>query len=74
MHLKAGFILLWVGFFTTQELTHLMYHPCEAPLIDIIVYSPLVSLGMLTATFSLGNVDIGKKPNLLLLRLSWFLT
>ena len=60
MHWKAGFRFCGSGFFTTQELTHLMSHPCEAPLIDSIVYLPVVSSGMLLAAFSLGMLTLVK--------------
>ena len=48
MHWKAGFRFCGSGFFTKQELTHLMSHPYEAPLIDSIVYLQFVSSVMLT--------------------------
>ena len=57
-HWKAGFRFCGSGFFTTQELTHLMSHPCEAPLIDSIVYLPVVSSGMLLTVFSLGILTL----------------
>ena len=60
MHLESGISILWVGFFTTQELTHLMSHPCGAPLIDSIVYFPVVSSGILLAAFSLGMLTCPK--------------
>ena len=57
---KGGFRFCGLVFFTTQDLTHLMYHPCEAPLIDSIVYLPVVSSGILLATFSLEMLTLVK--------------
>ena len=73
MHRKEGFLFCRSGFFTTQELTHLISHPCEAPLIDSIVYLPVVSSGMLLAAFSLGMLTLVKSLSFCSYLLSWLL-
>ena len=52
MHWETGFRFCGLDFFTKQELTHLMSHPCRTPLIDSIVYLPVVFYGMLPASSS----------------------
>ena len=60
MHGKAGYRFCGSVFFTTQELAHLMSHPFGDPLIDSIIYLPVVSSGMLLAAFSLGMLTLVK--------------
>ena len=71
--LEIGIYILWVGFFTTQELTNLMSHPCGVPLIDSIVYLPVVSSGMLLTAFSLGMLTLVKSLSFCSCLLSWLL-
>ena len=71
--LESGISILWVEFFTTQELTHLMSHPCGAPLIDSIVYLPVVSPRILLAAFSLGMLTLVKSLSFCSCLLSWLL-
>ena len=73
MHWKAGFRFCGSGFFTTQELTHLMSYPCGAPLIDSIVYFPVVTCGMLLAAFLLGMLTLVKSLSFCSCLLSWLL-
>ena len=65
MHWKAGFRFCGLCFFITQELNHIMYHPCEAPLIYSNSLLPSRLFRNAAGSLITGNVDIGKKPKLL---------
>ena len=70
---KAGFRFCGSCFFITQELNHIMSHPCEAPLINSIVYFRVVSSGMLLTAFLLGMFTLVKSLNFCHYLLSWLL-
>ena len=73
MHWKAGFRFCGSGFFTTQELTHLMSHPFACSLSDSIGYLPVIYSGMLLAAFSLGMLTLVKSLSFCYCLLSWLL-
>ena len=70
---KAEFRFCGSCFFITQELNHIMSHPCEAPLIYSIVYFPVVTCGMLLAAFLLGMLTLVKSLSFCSCLLSWLL-
>ena len=73
MHWKEGFRFCGSCCFITQELNHIMSHPCEAPLIYSIVYFPVVSSEMLLAALLLGMLTLVKSLSFCHYLLSWLL-